>query len=342
MAIAWIPPNLSGNMKDLISLKAFNVLSGEEGIVPKSLAIIPFPSQQLNGLIKTLEIQDKARRGGIIDSSIAVLFNESNALLFYQNINHFETLFNEAATKIINLVELSDTTKQELEDELNKFYKKIIGVVATSLQKKEEPKEIQKSLLLLFNLVRKDLDKVVNAVLMGDPIVVTGDKGLVELIINTLTIFCPDRTPKLVYWTEEFTSGDIIGGPSYLSTVFQTNLILDLTKGKVSGGRSNIFCKKLLKQARQLDSSQAELVIKHKLKKVHASTQELLNMITQHRVSPQAIEDFVTDLTEDEFGCIENYMNLKHPELSEKATEAISLCRKKMSKILSGFEKQKW
>ena len=50
--VAWLPSKF--NQMDLvhISIKALTVLSGERGLIPESLVILPFTSMNLKGLIK--------------------------------------------------------------------------------------------------------------------------------------------------------------------------------------------------------------------------------------------------------------------------------------------------
>lgn len=340
IAVAWIPPELSNEIMDRISLKSFNILSAEGGKVPQSLAIIPFPSQNLRGLIKSLEIKDKTRRGGVIDSTIILLFNEAEALHFYRNINLYEDLFNKQAEKMVKLIQ-TEVNKQKIESELKSFYSKVTDTIVAAFKKKAEPRTPKKSTLLLFNLVRKDLDKAVNALIKGDPVIVTGDKPLVELIVDTLTIFCTESEPQIIHWTEEFAPGDIIGGPTY-PEVYESGLIINLNKGKVSGGPSNLFCKKLLKRARQFDSSHGEIAIKKNLQKIHSATKELIEMITQRLVVPASIDKFIVDLDTDELEFIKILAISQHPDIEKKIDATAAACRKKMSKILSGFEKQKW
>ncbi len=316
-----------------------NLLSGEEGIVPKSLAIIPFPSKNLKGLIKSLEIRDKTRRGGVIDSSITVIFDEVNDLIFYRNIHDVEHLFNAAATRIIQLVE-GNADKLKIEIALKEFYDQITSSFLTSIQKKEKSRGSERSLILLFNLAKKDLDKIVHEIILGNPVIVTGDKPLVELVLNTLAIFS-GGTPEIVYWTEEHTSGDIIGGPPYLVEVFKSYTILDLKNGKVINGKSNKFSKKLLKRARQLDSDHAEQLIKKNITKFFAATNLCLKIVT-NKVAEEEIDRFISDLDIDEIDLIETYTKFKHPDLADQISETATHCRKKMSKIMSGFEKQKW
>jgi len=89
-----------------ISVKTITVLSGEQGLIPESLVILPFPSLNLKGLIKYIKWNDETRRGGIGQGAITLLFKESDDVIFYKYLNHFETLFKEVAEKIVHLQKL--------------------------------------------------------------------------------------------------------------------------------------------------------------------------------------------------------------------------------------------
>ena len=109
-------------------MKSINILSGEDGRVSDSLAIVPFPSINLKGMIKNIVIKDSARRGGAIDSSITIIFDESYDSIFYKYINNFEAIFNDIADKIIKLEE-SKAGKKQIEDELKRFYAHILEIL---------------------------------------------------------------------------------------------------------------------------------------------------------------------------------------------------------------------
>jgi len=89
-----------------ISVKTITVLSGEQGLIPESLVILPFPSLNLKGLIKYIKWNDEARRGGIGQGAITLLFKESDDVIFSYFKNHFETVFKEVAEKIVHLQKL--------------------------------------------------------------------------------------------------------------------------------------------------------------------------------------------------------------------------------------------
>ena len=341
VAVVWVPSDLSIEKVNSISLKSFNLMSAENGLIPKSLGVIPFPSVNLKGLIKSLAIKDTSRRGGAIDSAITILFSEVNDLIFYRYINTFEELCNKAASEIIALVE-SSASKEKIEDELKSFYNTLSDTIINCIMKKTEPAEAEKSLLLLFNLIPKNLDKVINAVLLRDPVVISGDKGLTKMIIDTLTLFSIKRTPDIIYWTKEYMPGDILGVPLSQIDNFKKGVAVDLKNKKVLRGNSCNFCKNLVNKARLLESSQAEHYIKEQLQKTYSVIDRIHEIILQNMMSSLETEDFLRELDLDDLEFIEPYMISAYPKLSKEIPKAISLCRKNVSKILGAFGKEKW
>ncbi|NVM29138.1 MAG: GTP-binding protein [Candidatus Helarchaeota archaeon] len=89
------------------------------------MAIVPFPSAKLKGLIRTFEIRDISRRGGVIDTTIAILFDEAHDSIFYKYMNNFEGIFEKTVCKIINLEE-SKADKEQIEVELKRFYNNVL------------------------------------------------------------------------------------------------------------------------------------------------------------------------------------------------------------------------
>jgi len=75
--LLWIPLDLPEKIRMGVSIKTITMLTTDQGIVPKSLVIIPFPSFGQKGLIKYIERADISRRGGTALSSITLLFDEN-------------------------------------------------------------------------------------------------------------------------------------------------------------------------------------------------------------------------------------------------------------------------
>ena len=104
-----------------ISVKTITVLSGEKGLIPESLVILPFPSLNLKGLIKYIKWNDEARRGGIGQGAITLLFKESDDVIFYKYLNYFQTPFEEVAEKVAHL-QKSKAPRENYIDILDKLF----------------------------------------------------------------------------------------------------------------------------------------------------------------------------------------------------------------------------
>ena len=104
-----------------ISVKTITVLSGEKGLIPESLVILPFPSLKLKGLIKYIKWNDEARRGGIGQGAITLLFKESDDVIFYKYLNLFEPPFKEMAEEIAYL-QKSKAPREKYIDNLDDLF----------------------------------------------------------------------------------------------------------------------------------------------------------------------------------------------------------------------------
>jgi len=101
--IHWLPSNLPESIRMLVGIKTVTILSGDQGSVPDSLLIIPFPSLKLKGLIRYIEREDESKRGGIARSAITFLFKETDDVIFYKYMSYLSAPFDETTRKIIEL-----------------------------------------------------------------------------------------------------------------------------------------------------------------------------------------------------------------------------------------------
>ncbi|KKL85180.1 hypothetical protein LCGC14_1957320 [marine sediment metagenome] len=97
---AWLSTNFSQMELINISIKTFSVLSGEQGLIPESLVVLPFPSLGLKGLIKYIIWDDETRRGSIGQAAIVLFFQEGDDVIFYKYITLLSTPFEEIYQKI--------------------------------------------------------------------------------------------------------------------------------------------------------------------------------------------------------------------------------------------------
>jgi small GTP-binding protein len=134
--ILWVPSDLSETIRMSVSIKAITILTADQGILPTSLIIMPFPSLNLKGIIKYIEKEDERRRGGVIQSAITLLFNEIDDLIFYKYLSYLEPIFNETSQRIRNIVDLL-TNKEKIQSELDTLQFKILNLL-NDLRIKEE------------------------------------------------------------------------------------------------------------------------------------------------------------------------------------------------------------
>ena len=124
---ACLPTKLSQIDLINISIKTLSVLSGEKGLVPESLVILPFPSLSSKGLIKYLKWDDSSRRGGIGQAAIALLFQEIDDVIFYKYINQFSVFFGKISQTFVDLEKLK-ALRESFVDALTEILKLILQI----------------------------------------------------------------------------------------------------------------------------------------------------------------------------------------------------------------------
>jgi len=116
--IHWAPSDLPESVRMLVGIKTMTILTGDQGSVPDSLLIIPFPSLKLKGLIKYIEREDSSKRGGFARGAITFLFKEEEDVVFYKYISYLKAPFDEATRKIIEL-ENQKADKEKIFEEID-------------------------------------------------------------------------------------------------------------------------------------------------------------------------------------------------------------------------------
>ena len=140
--LLWIPLDLPEKIRMGVSIKTITMLTTDQGIVPNSLVIMPFPAFKLKGIIKYIEREDNSRRGGVALSSIALLFNEADDLIFYKYMDYLESVFSESAKKLIEL-ENGEAKSDEIFVEIDKFRQKLTEILDDLYQKEKTISELE-------------------------------------------------------------------------------------------------------------------------------------------------------------------------------------------------------
>ena len=208
----FLPSDLPENIRMLVGIKTITILSGDQGFIPESLIIIPFPSLKLKGIIKYIERYDIERRGKVARSAITFLFREADDVIFYRYMNYLEDLFDESAGKISEF-EVNKAPKEMIIKEIKNLQEGIKTILIElrskeAFQSKSEP--FPDGALNLEKLV----DYKFKIIVCGDPgvgktstILRFTDNAYSRRYIPTMGIQISDklftineRTTELVIW----------------------------------------------------------------------------------------------------------------------------------------------
>ncbi|KKM99996.1 hypothetical protein LCGC14_1142200, partial [marine sediment metagenome] len=239
---AWLPMKFTQTDMINISIKTLSVLSGEGGLVPESLVILPFTLLNSKGLIKYIKWDDPTRRGGIGQSAIVIMFQEMADAIFYKYINQFSIPFEEILQKIIDL-ELSKAPREKFVDVLTNFEINILNLLEElklqeqdQLQSKQFPRQKYKD--------RSLIDYQFKIAILGDPsvgktslILRYTDNAFRRSYVPTLGVHVSDKIFTIEDSVVQLTLWDI-GGQQKFQTMRQqfyrgsdaAFLVFDLTK----------------------------------------------------------------------------------------------------------------
>lgn len=220
--IIWTPEDLPEQLRMLSGIKAISLLTGEENVIPKSPVIIPYPSRGLKAMIKFIKWIDDSRRGGVAQSAIALLFKESDDVIFYKYRDYLERAFDEASQRIIQR-ELSECDQSKLEEEIHNLNERIVQLL-NDLKFKEEAGKTDEAFPAKGMISKEDIDYKFKIVVCGNPSVGKTSSVLrfthnafTRTYIPTLGVNVSEKNLKIKDEIVEFVLWDIAGQSKFTS-----------------------------------------------------------------------------------------------------------------------------
>ncbi len=130
---------------------------------------------------------------------------------------------------------------------------------------------------MISRIVPEGLDKVLYGLIVGLPVVVVGNRNLVEPMIHSLRLLSPTRILNVKPWSFKYEHGyDIIGTNDYDELIpSNTLIIVNIDEGIVFGGHSSAYFEDLIKQISNLNAVEAFTFLRTELDWVFQSLESL-------------------------------------------------------------------
>ncbi|MHA1377454.1 MAG: hypothetical protein ACTSRG_03620 [Candidatus Helarchaeota archaeon] len=177
-----------------------------------------------------------------------------------------------------------------------------------------------------MKLLKNNFDKIIRAVILGDPIIVVGEEKQIKSVINILEIFGHGKVLKTIYLSNEDQDADILGVTHKDFKYFDLRggkMIVDLIKGKILGGSgaSDLYCRTLIKDIKGLSYENALRLINSRLSVIYNKLNTILILSHSGDLNSQMIDLILKDIDKNAKNLIVALMrklNVKLYELIEK------------------------
>lgn len=131
-------------------------------------------------------------------------------------------------------------------------------------------KKTKGSISFFLSQVKKNEDRALGAIYRGKTIFVTGDPGLVDLLVHSMDMLVPIISSRKIGYTATFIDpsyADIIGISTDLVKSYPNEVIINLRKKQVKNGETCQFSKQLIKNLRK-NPDNVDEVLRSSIKKL--------------------------------------------------------------------------
>ncbi len=120
---------------------------------------------------------------------------------------------------------------------------------------------------VIGRLIPEGLDKILYGLVIGIPVVVSGNRNIVESMVQSLRFLSPTKLLKVKFWSNKHEKGyDILGTNDYSGLMPSHNLIVaNIDDGIVYGGLSSGYFQDIASQLPGLDAMEAYSLVRSEL-----------------------------------------------------------------------------
>ncbi len=177
--------------------------------------------------------------------------------------------------------------------------------------------------------MKKKLDNILFSVVTGERIIVTGDRLTVKIFTHSLLIFAQHLATDFVDWIVEDTKiGYGITGMSknkykeIEESIDGIYTLVDLDSGKVHGGQSNKYLKKLLSESKKIKLNEAIINIKEKMLEIVTTAIKVTSFVFLEKdEAVSKLKQLKKDVDDDKFKIIMELATRRNPWLGNMIQE---------------------
>ncbi|MFX1510989.1 MAG: hypothetical protein ACFFCQ_00160 [Promethearchaeota archaeon] len=323
-------PGIDHKMALKIALKSQMTLSMmSEKTIETSDAVLPFPEEQKIAYVFLFTIKGEFGKEKRSVASLSFIVDQNQQMNFYKQVTLLRYQAEQIADMIRHVYQYSPkkaSLPKNLEKSIEDWGSDLASVemeITEEIRKKKitiRRAEQRGSISFLRTTIRKNADRLIRAVIAGNPIILIGDEPLIDLMQSTLEIFAPHRVLRKIAYTEEFvhpSEADLLGMSVQLSNHYSDEIIVDLRKGKINRGTNCKFSKKLLDQIKDLDQEKAERVVNSRVNFLISKVNALVDLAGGEAVNDEAISAFRKSVDKDALDLIMSIAAQTNPMIAE-------------------------
>src|SRR5271157_905261 len=166
--VAHLPPVIDREMEQYVATLTIDIFQNEETVTPKAPLFMPFPAVNKRGLVKSMEWEDKRKRGGKSTGSLTIVYEEKDDAIFYKYAKDFEEEFEVSAQKLMDL-QLNDAPLPTIQAEVKEFLEHVNGLLEKFAAQELKLQSQLKAFPKPANGGRNKADHSFKIIVVGDP-----------------------------------------------------------------------------------------------------------------------------------------------------------------------------
>lgn len=311
------------------TLPKMKLLANTSEGTPSETTVISFPQINKTGLTSFFPRQNP-QTGLPATAAIVLLFDEIDQVSLYK---HSPSLSKR-------LIEISDKLSSQWPDTMlgPAYFQDLLTIGRFHIETKKRFDRDSVSFQLLRKISKKNLDRVIRNVIVGQQVVLAGDPILAELAVRTLEAFTLHRVVSIELGAGKKSAADIVTtSRERISDYTDPNtVIVDLEKARIIGGSSSKFCQRLLKAIQKKSRLDAISLVEKEVKSIVTQATTLAELAQDGETQEDRLKQFRKELREDSLEIVTEIATAANPLIKQgirRTSEAISSVESYLAKF---------